>query len=44
MNEITLRGFITILGILVFVGTLGFIDNKNREIIMAQQEIAECRN
>ena len=44
MNEITLRGFITIIGILVFVGTLGAIDNKNREIAQLKNTCQEVTN
>ncbi|SCX92613.1 hypothetical protein SAMN05216420_101353 [Nitrosospira sp. Nl5] len=46
MNEpqITWRGFLVIFAIAAVIGTLGFIDNKNRELIKAQQEIAKCRS
>ena len=37
MNEITLRGFIAILGILFFVGILGFVSETKRE--MAQLKL-----
>lgn len=42
--QITWRGFLVILGIVVVVGTLGHIDNNHREIAHLKNTCQETEN